>query len=170
MTLAFRASQRLCLPVPDQVEQLPAYLDDEERVIQALLDPSQLRRLGPGEYRYEVTRLQVFQLEIQPIVRLQAQRQPGRLALEAVDCDLEGLGLVDDFRLTLHSWLAASGDGLDGEATLAVSVSRPKVLGLIPPKVLEATGRSLLGGILLGMRKRVSQQLLGDFSRWCEHH
>jgi hypothetical protein len=169
MTLAFSASQQLSLPVVERAECLASYLDDEERVIQALLDPSQLEKLAPGHYRYEVTHLKVFQLQIKPVVELQARRQPGRLELEAIDCDLEGLGLVDDFRLTLSSWLEVRDDGLEGEAELAVQVSRPAVLRLIAPKVLEATGRSLLAGILLGIRTRVSQQLLRDFSRWCEN-
>lgn len=51
---------------------------------------------------------------------------------------------------------------------MAVSVSRPPMLRLIAPGVLEATGRSLLGGVLLGIRSRVSQQLLKDFSHWRE--
>jgi len=34
--------------------------------------------------------------------------------------------------------------------------------------VLEATGRSVLSGILLGIRRRVSQQLLSDFHDWCQ--
>jgi hypothetical protein len=33
--------------------------------------------------------------------------------------------------------------------------------------VLEATGRSILSGILLGMRNRVRLQLLKDFQQWC---
>jgi hypothetical protein len=41
------------------------------------------------------------------------------------------------------------------------------MLRLIPPRVLEATGRSLLSGILLGIRRRVGQQLAGDFQAWC---
>jgi hypothetical protein len=135
--------------------------------VEALLDPRQLEPLGPGRYRYTVTRVQVFQLQIQPIVELQVRHQGERLELSAIDCQLEGLGLVEDFRLTLDSWLAPRPQGLEGEASLAVSVSRPSLLRLIPPKVLEATGRSLLGGILLGIRTRVSQQLLGDYRRWC---
>ena len=31
----------------------------------------------------------------------------------------------------------------------------------------KATGRSLLSGILLGIRRRVGQQLAGDFQAWC---
>ena len=167
MPLAFSASQALELPVERQRERLGAYLNDEQRVIGALLDPRQLTPLAEGRYRYTVTKLQVFQLQIQPVVELVARRSPGRIELEAVDCQLEGLGLVDDFRLTLQSWLQAGEQGLEGEAALAVSVSQPSLLRLIPTSVLEATGRSLLAGILLGIKTRVGQQLVHDFESWC---
>jgi hypothetical protein len=167
MPLAFSASQALQLSVPQQADLLPDYLNDEERVIGALLDPQQLENLGNGRYRYTVTRLQVFQLQIQPVVELVARRSTNRIELEAIDCQLEGLGIVDDFQLTLESWLEANEEGLNGEACLAVSVSQPSLLRLIPVKVLEATGRSLLAGILLGIKTRVQQQLLHDFEVWC---
>jgi hypothetical protein len=171
MPLAFSASQQLQLGVPEQQQQqLAAYLADEDRVVKALLDPSQLERLGPGRYRYAVTQLQVFQLHIQPVVELCTHTLPGRLELEASDCQLEGLGVVDDFQLTLGSWLAAGEEGLEGEATLAVQVSQPPLLRLIPAKVLESTGRTLLAGILGGIRHRVGQQLVEDFQRWCREH
>ncbi|WP_216902468.1 DUF1997 domain-containing protein [Synechococcus sp. CCY 9618] len=168
MSLAFSASQQLDLPVARGAERLPAYLDDEQRVVEALLDPKQLDPLGPGRYRYTVSQVRVFQLRIQPVVELQALHRNGRLELEALDCQLEGLGLVEDFRLGLCAWLAAGDGGLVGEASLSVTVSRPTLLRLIPPRVLEATGRSVLGGILLGIKTRVGQQLLGDFQRWCQ--
>jgi hypothetical protein len=168
MTLAFSARQQLALPVRDDIEQLADYLRDEERVVGALLDRRQLQPLGPGHYRYTVTRVQVFQLQIQPIVELQTHSHQGRLELRALDCQLEGLGLVDDFHLTLDSWLEASSQGLEGEASLSVTVSQPPLLKLIPPRILEATGHSVLAGILLGIRNRVGQQLLGDFRHWCQ--
>lgn len=170
MTLAFSARQQLALPVVDQCERLADYLRDETRVVNALLDPRQLQPLGPGHYRYTVTRVQVFQLQIQPVVELQAHCRQGRLELQALDCQLEGLGLVDDFQLALESWLEASSTGLEGEASLSVTVSQPPLLKLIPPRILEATGHSVLAGILLGIRNRVGQQLLGDFRRWCQEH
>jgi hypothetical protein len=170
MPLAFSASQQLQLDVSHQPERLAAYLQDQDRVVKALLDPSQLEARGEGHYRYAVTHLQVFQLEIQPVVDLRTRLEPGRLLLEAVDCELEGLGLVDDFQLTLASWLTAGARGLEGEASLAVQVSQPPLLKLIPAKVLEATGRSLLAGILLGIKGRVGQQLLSDFQAWCREH
>ena len=170
MPLAFRASQQLQLDVSDQPERLAYYLNDQDRVVKALLDPNQLEPLGPGRYRYAVTHLQVFQLQIQPVVDLRTHLTPGRLVLEATECELEGLGLVDDFQLTLGSWLAAGATGLEGEASLAVAVSQPSLLKLIPARVLEATGRSLLKGILLGIKGRVGQQLLSDYRLWCQEH
>ena len=170
MPLAFRASQQLQLDVSHQPERLAAYLTDQDRVVIALLDPNQLEPLGPGRYRYAVTHLQVFQLQIQPVVDLRIRLAQERLVLEATECELEGLGLVDDFQLTLGSWLAAGANGLEGEASLAVTVSQPSLLKLIPAKVLEATGRSLLAGILLGIKGRVGQQLLSDYRLWCQEH
>ncbi|MFN9546603.1 MAG: DUF1997 domain-containing protein [Cyanobacteriota bacterium] len=167
MPLAFSSSQQLILPVTECSAHLPDYLREEQRVVASLLDPAQLVLLGPGRYRYRVTRVQVFQLQIQPVVELQIHHRGDRLELEAVDCQLEGLGLVDDFCLGLKSWLEASEQGLEGQATLAVSVSQPTLLKLVPPRVLEATGRSVLRGILLGMRNRVRQQLVHDFHQWC---
>ena len=110
--------------------------------------------------------VQVFQLHIQPIIDLQVRSNDGRLELEALEGRLEGLGLVEDFNLSLRSWLQASPLGLNGEAGLAVSVSRPSLLKLIPERVLEATGRSVLSGILLGIRNRVAQHLLNDYQHW----
>jgi len=167
MPLVFSASQQLTLPVVEHAQRLSAYLGEERRVVEALLDPRQLEPLGPGLYRYSVTHVKVFQLEIQPIVELQARHNGERLELCAIDCQLEGLGLVEDFQLQLNSWLVAAPGGLEGEAALAVSGRQPALLGLIPQRLLEASGRSLLNGILANIRHRVSQQLVADFQQWC---
>lgn len=170
MNLTFSASQQLVIPVREQAERLSDYLADERRIIEALFDPLQLTRLGPGHYRYAVTHLQVFQLQIQPVVELQSTTTPGRLAIEAIDAQLVGLGMIEEFQLTLSSWLETTGHALEGEASLMVTVSRPPLLRLIPASVLSATGGSLLGGLLKGMRTRVSKQLLKDFQQWCLIH
>lgn len=170
MNLTFSASQELVIPVHDQADRLADYLADERRIIEALLDPRQLISLEQGRYRYEVAHLQVFQLPIQPVVELQTRRSPGRLDIEAVDGELVGLGMVDEFELSLSSWLQVAGPALEGAACLGVTVSRPSLLKLIPSSVLVATGGSLLGGLLKGMKNRVSQQLLRDFQHWCQQH
>ena len=167
MPLAFDASQHLDLPVQRHAQRLADYLRQEERLLAALLDERQLTRQGPGEYRYLVTNLQVFQLQVKPIGSLQIEHGERSLLMRAVDCELEGLGLVDDFKLTLEANLNATDRGLVGDASLAVRVSRPSLLRLIPKRMLETTGESLLNGILVGIKARVGQQLMADFRRWC---
>ena len=162
MPLAFCASQRLDLPVNHLSERLPEYLQQEQRVIGSLLDPRQLTRLGPGNYRYTVTSLQVFQLQVKPVVSLEIKTDGGTMHMRALDCELEGLGIVDDFNLTLEARLNCHDKGLSGDARLAVQVSQPPLLRLIPRRVLETTGESILSGILLGIKTRVGQQLIAD--------
>ena len=168
MPLAFSASQRLDLPVDRNRRHLAAYLQQEERVIGALLDERQLSKLSPGTYRYTVTTLQVFQLQVKPVVSLQVQTDQGSIHMRALDCELEGLGIVQDFSLTLNATLICDEHGLSGDARLDVSVSQPPLLKLIPRQALEKTGASLLSGILLGIKTRVGQQLLTDFHSWVE--
>ena len=168
MPLAFSASQRLDLPVDRNRRHLAAYLQQEERVIGALLDEHQLSKLSPGTYRYTVTTLQVFQLQVKPVVSLQVQTDQGSIHMRALDCELEGLGIVQDFSLTLDATLICDEHGLSGDARLDVSVSQPPLLKLIPRQALEKTGASLLSGILLGIKTRVGQQLLTDFHSWVE--
>ena len=64
--------------------------------------------------------------------------------------------------------MEATDFGLEGEALLGVSVSQPPLLKLLPKKILESTGHSVLNGILLGIKSRVQQQLIKDFVNWCE--
>jgi hypothetical protein len=168
MVLAFKAVQNLDLPVLEQPNKLPLYLRQEARVVGALLNSDQLTCLDSGGYRYAVRPLQLFQLRIKPVVELKAQQGPGLLSLNSVSCDLEGIpGITDDFQLNLRSWLQAESNGLVGEAELSVEVSHPPVLRLIPARALEATGESLLNGILLSIKGRVGKQLVSDFQSWC---
>ena len=140
----------------------------QERVVGAMLDPKKLKTLGPGSFRYEVTSFKVFQLEVNPVVSIAVVNSEGnKLQMHATDSELDGLGLVDEFELMLDATLIATENGLLGEAFLAVTVSQPPLLKLIPPKLLESTGHSILNGILLGIKARVGHQLIKDFSNWC---
>ncbi len=168
MSLAFQANQQLDLPVRQHVERLPSYLHEQERVVGAMLDAKKLTLLAPGKFRYTVTSLQVFQLQVNPVVSIGVVSSDGKLKMHATDSELKGMGLVDDFELILDATLEATHKGLEGEAVLAVSVTQPALLKLIPGKVLENTGQSILNGILLGIKARVRKQLIDDFTKWCE--
>ena len=168
MLLAFDARQKLKLSVTRNKEYLSKYLLEEERVVGAMLDPNKLKPEGEGKYKYTVTSFRVFQLDVNPVVSIAVENDEGVLKMSALDSKLDGLGIVEDFNLILKANLEATGFGLEGEAILGVSVSQPPLLKLLPKKILESTGHSVLNGILLGIKSRVQQQLIKDFVNWCE--
>ena len=168
MLLAFDARQKLKLSVTRNKEYLSKYLLEEERVVGAMLDPNKLEPEGEGKYKYTVTSFRVFQLDVNPVVSIAVENNEGVLKMSALDSTLDGLGMVEDFNLILKANLEATDFGLEGEALLGVSVSQPPLLKLLPKKILESTGHSVLNGILLGIKSRVQQQLIKDFVNWCE--
>ena len=167
MLLSFDAKQKLKLSVTTNKEYLPDYLLQEERVVGAMLDSNKLIPEGEGKYKYNVTSFRVFQLDVNPVVSIAVENSNGALVMSALDSKLDGLGIVEDFKLILKANLQATEIGLEGEALLGVTVSQPPLLKLIPKKILESTGHSVLNGILLGIKSRVQQQLVKDFSAWC---
>ena len=168
MSLAFAARQKIDLPVKSNLERLPDYLLQQERVVGAMLDSNKLTSLGEGNFRYKVTSFKVFQLQVNPVVSIAVVNTDRQLHMRATDSALDGLGLVEDFELTLDATLRATKKGLEGEALLGVKVSQPPLLRLIPPRILESTGQSILNGILLGIKGRVTHQLIQDFKEWCK--
>ena len=168
MLLSFDAKQKLKLSVTTNKERLSTYLLQEERVVGAMLDSNKLIPEGQGKYKYNVTSFRVFQLDVNPVVSIAVENKNGVLVMSALDSKLDGLGIVDDFNLLLKANLQATDTGLEGEALLGVTVSQPPLLKLIPKKILESTGHSVLNGILLGIKTRVQQQLIKDFTNWCE--
>ena len=171
MKLAFSSRQKLALAATGSMESLAAYLKQEERVVRVLLGSGALQVLGPARYRYTLPRFKVFQLQVQPVVDLRTTLLPRRLVIRSCQCHLEGTALaVQDFQLQLDSWLEVCGGQLEGEAALAVQVSRPELLRLIPKTVLEGTGARVLAGVLGGIKARMSRKLLQDFRGWCREN
>ncbi len=168
MLLSFDAKQKLKLSVTRNKEYLSKYLLEEERVVGAMLDSKKLLPEGEGKYKYTVTSFKVFQLDINPVVSIAVENKDGILKMSALESELDGLGMIDDFNLILKANLEATDLGLEGEALLGVSVSQPPILKLVPKRILESTGHSVLNGILLGIKTRVQQQLVKDFFEWCE--
>ena len=168
MLLSFDAKQKLKLSVTRNKEYLSKYLLEEERVVGAMLDSKKLLPEGGGRYKYTVTSFKVFQLDINPVVLIAVENQDGILRMRALESTLDGLGIIDDFNLILKANLEATDLGLEGEALFGVPLTQPSLLKLLPKKILESTGHSVLNGILLGIKARVQQQLVKDFLDWCE--
>ena len=137
MLLSFDAKQKLKLSVTTNKEYLSDYLLQEERVVGAMLDSNKLIPEGEGKYKYNVTSFRVFQLDVNPVVSIAVENNNGALIMSAIDSKLDGLGIVEDFKLILKANLQATDIGLEGEALLGVTVSQPPLLKLIPKKILE---------------------------------
>ena len=101
MLLAFDAKQKLKLSVTRNKEYLSKYLLEEERVVGAMLDPNKLEPKGEGKYKYTVTRFRVFQLDVNPVVSIAVENKDGVLKMSALDSKLDGLGIIEDFKLIL---------------------------------------------------------------------
>ena len=134
MLLSFDAKQKLKLSVTTNKEYLSDYLLQEERVVGAMLDSNKLIPEGEGKYKYNVTSFRVFQLDVNPVVSIAVENNNGALIMSAIDSKLDGLGIVEDFKLILKANLQATEIGLEGEALLGVTVSQPPLLKLIPKK------------------------------------
>ena len=144
MLLSFDAKQKLKLSVTRNKEYLSKYLLEEERVVGAMLDSKKLVPEGAGRYKYTVTSFKVFQLDIKPVVSIAVENKNGILRMSAIESKLDGLGIIDDFNLILKANLESTDIGLEGDALLGVSVSQPPLLRLVPKKILESTGHSVL--------------------------
>ena len=147
MLLSFDAKQKLTLSVSRNKEYLSKYLLEEERVVGAMLDSKKLVPEGEGRYKYTVTRFKFFQLDINTVFSIGVENKDRILRMSALESTLDGLGMRDDFHLILKANLEATDIGLEGEAVLGVSVSQPPLLRLVPRKILESTGHSVLNGI-----------------------
>ena len=60
--------------------------------------------------------------------------------------------MIDDFNLILKANLEQQYWTRGG--AIGVSVSQPPLLKLVPKKILESTGHSVLNGILLGIKSK----------------
>ncbi|MCY4173393.1 MAG: DUF1997 domain-containing protein [Cyanobacteria bacterium MAG CAR3_bin_5] len=167
MKLAFLARQKLGLAIPGSSEILGAYLKQEERVVRVLLGSDALQVLRPAHYRYTLPRFKVFQLQVQPIVDLRTTVLPQELVIRSYQCRLDSTVLAaNDFQLQLDSRLEVRGDQLEGDASLAVQVSRPALLRPIPQTVLEGTGNRMLTSVLSRIKARISREFVQDFQAW----
>ena len=126
MPLAFSASQRLDLPVEQIAEHLADYLQQEERVIAALLDERQLTKLLPRHLSLHRDHPAGLSTAGETGGLSPGSDGSGSIQMRALDCELDGLGIVQDFSLTLDATLICDEHGLSGDARLDVSVSQPR--------------------------------------------
>lgn len=172
MHARFVASLPAQIPVPEQPVPIQHYLRQPQRLVNALVDPTRLERLGGDRFRIHVRPLHFMMLKIQPSVELKIWAEPsGIVHLRSAGCQLRGLESIKHrFHLKLVGTLVPGEVGrstsLQGNVNLEVNVELPPAFFLTPKPLLEAAGNALLMGVLRTIEDRLMRQLIADYKKW----
>jgi hypothetical protein len=170
--LQLSAQQSVTLKVDRKPIPLRHYLKQPRRLVHALMNPSQVKDLGQGRFRFYLKGIQFFMINIRPVVDLHIDvSQEHVLKVRSTGCQIQGNEFVDQrFNLSLLGTLRLDERDtmthVQGTADLAIGVELPPVLQMTPNALLETTGNQILKGILLTMKQRLMRQLITDYERW----
>ncbi len=174
MQVEFIAHQSLELTVAEQEVPICHYLRQPHRLVNALVDPSQIEYLGDRLFCLKMRPINFLHLTLQPMVQMQVWAEAdGTLFVQSTACEIRGVDYIDRrFHLDLVGKLVPTSAGgkshLQGRADLSVQVDLPPALWFTPKPILEAAGNSLLRSVLMTINQRLSHQLLVDYSQWAQ--
>lgn len=168
----FVAKQVVELAVPEQPIEIESYLRQPERIVRAIADPNRIEHLSTDCYRLRMRPLSFFMLKIEPIVDMKIWADTnGTIHLKSVGCELRGIETINEhFQLELSGTLRPCSSKeksyLRGGAELGLKIYLPPPFSMMPKSMVQNTGNSLLGSVLLKMKQGLMQQLLLDYSEW----
>ena len=111
------------LPGSEQ-DGLERFLQKPKRTMAALLSRERMTPLGQGRFLYQSRPFRLLQFEITPVVVFQAVWQNRCLRIEFEDCQLKGLGVVQEaIRFECRAVLTPGDQRLDAEATAALAIA-----------------------------------------------
>lgn len=168
----FHVTKTLKMNVPNEAISIEHYLNQPQRLVQAITDSSRIEQLSSSHFRLRLRSLQFMMLRFEPIAELQVWINPdGTLRLRSLNCEIRGAERLNrSFNLELSGILVPhrqeTTTELLGKADLIVQVETPPALKLVPEQVLQTTGKAFLNGILLTIKSRLENQLVQDYRRW----
>lgn len=176
MNVCFSAVQSVEIAVPDQPIPIQHYLRQPQRLVQSLIDPTQVESLGNDYFRFKMRPIHFLTLSLQPTVDLRIWAgSDGVIYLNSSACEIRGIEYINQrFNLHLEGQLAPyqlqSKTYLSGQANLQVQVELPPPLSMTPRLLVETTGNGLLHSVLLTIKQRLVHQLLLDYCEWVTGH
>jgi Protein of unknown function (DUF1997) len=174
MQVEFIAHQSLDLTVAEHGVPIAHYLRQPRRLVNALVDASQIDYLGERQFCLKMRPINFLHITLQPTVQMQVWAEAdGTVYIQSTACEIRGVDYIDRrFHLDLVGKLVPSSiagrSHLQGRADLSVQVDLPPALWFTPKPILEAAGNSLLRSVLMTVKQRLSHQLLVDYSRWAQ--
>ncbi len=175
MQICFQASEVVRLGVPSKRVSIQSYLQETQRIVGVIADPSLTEQLSSDLFRLRMQSLRFLNLyQFQPIVLLKIWcDSQNTVHIHSADCQLRGLeSFMDRFKLQLNGTLSPNTEDklvyLQGQANLSVHVHLPPPLSFSPKKLLKVTGDRLLREILIRIKRQIVQQLLHDYQTWAD--
>ena len=154
------------LPGGDQ-DRLELFLQKPKRVMAALLSRERMTPLGQGRFLYRSRPFRVLQFEIRPVVVFRTAWQHGCLRIDFEDCQLKGLGAVQEaVRFDCRAVLTARDQRLDAEATAALAIAERHPLQRLPHSVMESLASKALGLVVGRLERRCQGGLRRAAERW----
>jgi len=168
----FFASQSVNLEVLENPISIHNYLSQPQRIVKALAESTTIEKLTDDTYHLKMRPLKFFMVKIEPIVEMKIWTTSiGVVHLQSVGCELKGIEMINEhFQLNLNGTMqpimVQEKTFLKGQVELSLQIFLPDPFNKIPKSILLSTGNSLLGNILLKMKKRLMQKLLLDYREW----
>lgn len=169
--VCFSASQSVRISVPSLQVPIQDYLAQPERLVYALVDPSQVEMIGPEQFRLYLRPFSFLMLTLEPVSDMQVCWQDGQIHIESDTCWLKGQpALNKHFSFGLQGILRPTHEGanayLTGQANLQVTLDLPMSFRLTPKTLIQKTGSGILKGILKTMKQRLLNRLVADYQTW----
>lgn len=170
--LRLSSQQSAKLQIAQRAVPLHHYLKQPRRLVNALMNPSQVEELEDDIFRFHLRGFQFLMLSIRPVVDLHIDVSQDHLVkVQSVDCMIRGNDYLDhQFDLDLSGVLKLHDreevTDLTGNVELAIAVGLPPMLQMTPNSLLETTGNQILRGVLTTIKQRLMRQLAADYERW----
>lgn len=170
--LRLSAQQSVEMQIAQRSVPLRHYLKQPRRLVNALMNPSQVEDLGSNTFRFHLRGFQFLMLSIRPVVDLHIDvSQEQLLKVQSVNCKIQGNEYINrQFSLNLSGVLELvdrqAVTDVIGNVDLAIAVGLPPMLQATPSALIESTGNQILKGILVTMKQRLTRQLAADYERW----
>ena len=150
-----------------ELDCLERFLQKPKRTMAALLSRERMTPLGQGRFLYQSRPFRVLQFEIRPVVVFQAVWQHRCLRIDFEDCQLRGLGAVQEaVRFECRAVLTPRDQRLDAEATAALAIAERHPLQRLPLSVMGALASKALGRVVVRLERRCQGGLRRAVERW----
>lgn len=164
------ASQSVEIAISPAPVPIYQYLSNTERLVYALVDPSQIKVLGPHTFQFSMRPIKFLMLTLEPVAEVQIYpNDQNKIIIYSDSCQLRHQSALNRrFSFKLQGWLAARDDnsGVSGNAQLDISIDLPSAFRFTPKALLESTGNAIVNGILTTIKQRLQHRLIHEYRGW----